>query len=362
MALIQHIGSCDPGDSAEYAFLNDVDTVASATPAYGAPFSGTWVVPDALADGDYALFVEVAKEFDGGAAWQHPSFISAVDKMAYDTYGQDGNVGQPSVLYRVPFTLGAGAGGGAAIADIAGYGDASGATGDVSAPDATISGDPGSGAGRLLVTDGPGGPGRVHVAEAACPPFDCASSSGPNPVSFTAAADASATSATLRIHQSNEGGGPVLGYEVRYALLSGPTAAIDPAAYAAWTPAGNVPAGPPDSETGLTIDGLTPLSHYAIGMRARGVCGTSPLTFRRILTPARKFVQLSGCFIATAAFGSDLAPQVSRLRALRDAATLRSSVARAATDLYYRASPPAASLISRSETSRALIRTFLRIF
>src|SRR4029077_7341783 len=134
------------------------------------------------------------------------------------------------------------------------------------------------------------------------------------------------------------------------------------AAYAAWTPAGNVAAGPPDSETDLTIDGLTPLSHYAIGIRAQGVCGMSPLTFRRILTPARKFVQLSGCFIATAAFGSDLAPQVTRLRALRDAATSRSPLAQAATALYYRASPPLASLITRSQTSRALIRTFLRIF
>ena len=47
--LPQFIGSCDPGDSAQFAFLNDVDTVAAATPPYGAPFTGTWVVPDAVA-------------------------------------------------------------------------------------------------------------------------------------------------------------------------------------------------------------------------------------------------------------------------------------------------------------------------
>ena len=154
----------------------------------------------------------------------------------------------------------------------------------------------------------------------------------------------------------------MLGYEVRYAILAGPTTAIDPSSYSAWTPAGNVPVGPPDTETDLTIDGLTPLSHYAIGIRARGTCGASPLTFRRILTPAFKYAQLTGCFIATAAFGSDLAPQVSRLRALRDAATARSALARAATDLYYRSSPPLASLIARSPSTRALVRSLLRIF
>ncbi len=74
--LVAHIGSCDPGDSAQYAFVNDVDTVATATPPYGAPFSGTWIVPDELGSGDYALLVEVAKEFDANAAHQHPSFIN----------------------------------------------------------------------------------------------------------------------------------------------------------------------------------------------------------------------------------------------------------------------------------------------
>jgi len=71
--LPQFIGSCDPGDSAQYDFINDVDTVATATPPFGAAFSSTWVVPDDLPDGDYALFVEVGKEFDADAGNQHPS-------------------------------------------------------------------------------------------------------------------------------------------------------------------------------------------------------------------------------------------------------------------------------------------------
>jgi hypothetical protein len=360
--LVNHLGSCDFGDSAQYAFLNDVDTVAAATPPYGAPFSGTWVVPDGLPDGDYALLVEVAKEFDGDAAHQHPSFITPDEMATYGAYGQEGNVGQPSVLYRVPFTLGAGAPPAASTTDIAGYGDFSGATGDVYPPDATIAADPGSGAGRLLIIDGPTGAGRVHVSEDACPPLDCATSAPPSPVAFSASADPSGTTAKLRIHQSNESGSAVLGYDARLTILASNTSPIDDSTFSAWTPAGTVPVGPPDTETTLALSGLTPLTFYAIGIRAHGVCGTSPLTFQRILTPAHKFAQLSGCFIASAAFGSDLAPEVQTLRTLRDLATSRSPLARAAVDLYYRASPPLAALISRSDSTRALIRRPLRAF
>ena len=100
------------------------------------------MIPADLAPGDYALSVEVAKEFDTNAANQHPNDVSALDMQYYAAYGQSGNVGQPSVLFRVPFTLtgtAADVGTTAAASDIAGYGDWSGATGDVSPPDGTIS-------------------------------------------------------------------------------------------------------------------------------------------------------------------------------------------------------------------------------
>src|SRR6478609_5169282 len=97
--LPQFIGSCDPGDSAQYDFLNDVDVVAAATPPPGAPFTGSWVVPDALPDGDYALLVEVAKEFDVDAANQHPSFIPADEAMAFGEYALKGNLGAPTGVF-----------------------------------------------------------------------------------------------------------------------------------------------------------------------------------------------------------------------------------------------------------------------
>jgi hypothetical protein len=360
--LPNYIGSCDPGDSAQYAFLNDVDIVAAATPPFGAPFSSTWVVPDDLPDGDYALYVEVAKEFDADAANQHASYINPNEAIGFDSFGLEGNVGAPSVVFRVPFSLGPGAPANASAADIAGYGDWTGASGDVHAPDASISSgsDPGSGTGRLALIDGPAGPGRVHVARADCGAVDCASTPPPSPVAFAAQATATGRGATLRVHQSNDDGRPVLGYELRTTVLPKPGASIDPATFPEWTPAGTVAPGPPDGEIDVAIDGLTPDSDIAIGMIARGQCGSSPPTFQRITTPPVKFAQLSGCFIATAAYGSELAPEVRALRAARDAAAARSAIARAAIDMYYRSSPPLAALIARSEAARALVRTPLR--
>ena len=152
----------------------------------------------------------------------------------------------------------------------------------------------------------------------------------------------------------------MLGYELRVALLPGANAAVDPSTFSAWTPAGAVPVGAPDSETDVAIGELAPQSEYAIGIRARGACGTSETTFQRVTTPPASYAKLSGCFIATAAFGSELAPEVQALRAVRDAATARSAIARAAVDIYYRSSPPLAAVIARSDTARALVRTALR--
>src|SRR4029078_12853311 len=104
------------------------------------------VVPDDLPAGDYALYVEVAKEFDGDAANQHDSYIHPNDAIGFADLGLEGNVGAPSVLFRVPFSLGPGAAANASALDIAGYGDWTGAGGDVHAPDESIGAGPGSGA------------------------------------------------------------------------------------------------------------------------------------------------------------------------------------------------------------------------
>ena len=66
-----------------------------------------------------------------------------------------------------------------------------------------------------------------------------------------------------------------------------------------------------------------------------------------------------GCFIATAAYGSALEPEVVLLRTFRDRHLLSTPAGQAFVQWYYRASPPLAAEIKKSPALRTLVRGIL---
>jgi hypothetical protein len=68
----------------------------------------------------------------------------------------------------------------------------------------------------------------------------------------------------------------------------------------------------------------------------------------------------SGCFIATAAYGSPLAGEVQTLRQFRDRYVITHGLGRLLVAAYYRLSPPIAGWIADRDGARAIVRVALR--
>jgi hypothetical protein len=361
-------------DELSYPTLNDLDAVSAATPGHDQPYSGIWYIPANLAPGDYAVMVEVNKEFDNPASAALPVHPSYTDPQLQD-YGLPNNFGQPSVLYKVPIHIdAAGTLATGSTMTIEGYSDWMGATGTIYPKDGTISTDtPGSGEARLLAIPGPTGVmGRVHVAL-----DQCSSMGGPDGgttntcdadalppapppvvISPLSAGDLEASQATIHFLNSGVNGNPVVRYDIRYAATA--ATSMSETDFLEAAPAGQVIPSTPGSAAQLTITALKPNMHYLVGIRSEGPCMVkSAITFVDFTTPAVKFVQLSGCFVATAAYGSAMDHEVAALREARDRLRPRSGLFAAATELYYREGPAAADVVRRSDTARAVARRLI---
>jgi hypothetical protein len=374
------VGATLPGcnvSARSYAELNDLDAVAAATPAYGKAFSATWHIPPGLPPGDYVVMVEVNKEYDTNAAHDIPTCCeNATDSTVRCTpevfppcalgdprlpaYGLPHNFGQPSVVYRVPIHIEGLTAMKAAVSQIVGYSDWTGETGVLNPRDASISTTvPGSGEARLLEIAGPGGTGRVHVNLEQCTPLVCAPAPPP-PTSVTGLeplpSALTASSAEIRFINASADGELVQAYDVRY--RPGDSMTADEFAQA--TPAPAVEPGPPGIATTVVVQDLKPATRYVLGIRSIDGCmQQSEIAVITFQTPVQKFKQLSGCFIATAAYGSAMEAQVAALRQARDRLRPTSTLLAAATDLYYRSGPAAADVLRRSDTARAVVRRVL---
>ena len=344
--------------AASYAGMNDLDAVAAATPPYGQVYSGTWNIPAALPAGDYLVFVEVNKEFDRNTYHSYPSAQDA----GLAGYGLSGNFGQPSVVYRVPIHIEGDSPNTAAQSQIAGYSSWLGDSGSIVPRDGTISSDPGSGEGRLLEIPGPAGMGRVQISLEQCGPVVC-EPAPPPPAMVTALhvdpGDITASTAQIRfLNAATAGSGSVSGYEIRY--RASPEDTMTAEQFAGATRAPQVLPGLPNTATSVTLDSLKPSTHYVVGIRSQGTClGQSDIALTSFDTLVMKFTQLSGCFVATAAYGSEMEPEVAALRSVRDDLRARSALFAAAAELYYRSGPAAAAVLRRSDTARTLARRLL---
>jgi outer membrane protein assembly factor BamB len=72
-----------------------------------------------------------------------------------------------------------------------------------------------------------------------------------------------------------------------------------------------------------------------------------------------KFQKTTGCFIATAAYGTPMAEEIEILRGFRDEYLLTNPLGQALVDLYYRASPPMAEFITEHPSLKPIVRAGL---
>ena len=387
--------------------MPDIDAVTMATPAGDTAQRIQIDVPSSWPYGDYVAFIEVNVEGDYNDAWNdttHPTPAAPLGTWDYwaQSYGYAYR-GQPSVVYRVPFSLN---GPGIYTTDApVGYSDVEGENGEMH-PMAgggitnDPGGAPGSGADRLrALTDGSRFRVEViatNVCSAPEPPPECGAECGvarpcadgfvcgpdstcvgycdlPMPPDGVGAIEAvvhedvkmahrvarlrfevPASERELASYEVRFGKDPIVDEESFMAALPAMSSSID--TIGLMVPVDGAPGDLIDVEVG----GLEPETRYYIAVRAVDTCNEpGPIEVAEVTTAEIHFTTVSPCFVATAAWGSPLAEDVNALRRFRDRHLMTNAPGRAFVDAYYTVGPVAADLIRESEPLRALARASL---
>ena len=358
-------GPNDGPDARAFASVNDLGAVSGATPQLEQLLDPPirWVT---LADGHYVIKVEMSLESDFNAFHNYSYCVDdqdsnpgdpALDCGGFNSYGHN-YIGQPSVIYSVPVTVGPDADEETA-STYEGYSEyvmATGSTGKELPADMTISVMPGTGAGRLLdVTDG----GKTFRLRARALPdiVECPGTCKPPDPPTNLVVTPNATSIDVSF-ASAATGVAANRFDVRYRDVP-----IDDSNFTLANPSDMTPPAPggQGSTVTTTISGLKPQQTYYVAVRAFSTCDApSTVAVAQTATSQQKFVVLHGCFIATAAFGSSMAKELDALRAVRDRALLTNPLGKLAVASYYAMSPPIARAIASDDRLRAGVRALLR--
>jgi len=117
--------------------------------------------------------------------------------------------------------------------------------------------------------------------------------------------------------------------------------------------------------SGTDNDGSTELLNYATMDAARAVTVTFTMADAGSAGPSgagdegESLLPVTGCFIATAAYGSLLDPEVVDLCRFRDRWLMKNKLGRRLVKVYYRLSPPVAAEIARHPSMRLMVRIWL---
>ncbi len=347
-------GTPDAPDVEMYALLNPFDSVSQATPQPGTFATLSWPVPETVPNGDYVMFVEVSREFDMNAEYDATRFPSPTG-IPWMEYGEPYR-GQPSVVYRIPFTIETDGTFVAAATDYVGYGDPDGLDGLLREPDPTITTDvAGSGASRLALVSVDGNTFRIRLTSRPQVDFDPPALPGEAQV-------VSATQNEARIAFLAPGDDGAIGkvqkYEIRYRVGEAMTSDNFESATLV---AGRITPGVAGTVQSFTIPNLLPATDYSVGIRAVDDCrNASEIATLDFTTPERGVGEVDACFVATAAYGSVLAGEVDMLRRFRDVVMKKTAFGELAVEAYYTFGPTLAGLIGESDLLRATARDVLQ--